>query len=978
MPKNGKSDPKRNPKTSAICFDADGNLVAFGGEFSQLKSINDANNSAETVLAEYLSKFDLINRGVLGADEPAISKFIKRWGNPDSVPVEAKFSDESWRLLTSYVDEFANTRFLSINIDDQKRQQALASFLLENHPLPIWANETETGKVVYSNPAANKIYENSPQSHEENRISDFLGSEDISREMLGILKSKGYIDNYDIKTKNESGNEIWVSGCAKLANNNGTELVVSSIQNITDRKNIENADRRAMNMLRDAIESLTEGFAIYDEKYRLVMFNRRYFEMNNLVGDLLKPGLKYETMLRTMAERGGYTDAKGSEEEWVRERLENATNYAKDDEVNHTNGKSYQVSIHPTKLGGFAVTRTDITERKTAEAQRREGDILVRTVLDASSAIVIMARTEDGKILYRSSAAAELFGDTKSAKEHYVDPTQREDLVKKLLSDGKVDNLQVLLNAKGKHLQTSISSRIAEYKGEEVIVTSVVDMTEQIKSQELLQQVLEACQIPIQMTSVKTGDLLFSTPETTALFGPVKNSRDYYIDQEDRPKLLRELREKGWYKDRVARYRGADGRIFWNSQSARLLEFNGEEVIVSNTRDLTEELAIQEELKSQRELLFQNEKMSALGELLAGVAHELNNPLSVVVGHSLMLLEEANDPDLVRRVEKISVSAERCAKIVKTFLAMARQQPTQMQSTDINSVVSTAVDLVGYGSKGDDIKLDCDLGKGIPNIPADADQITQVITNLIINAEQAMASSGVGDLVKISTNVVAEDEQKNFVEIVIEDNGPGIPDEIRARVFEPFFTTKSVGEGTGIGLAFCHRTIRSHDGQIWLDPNHGPGSKFVLYLPILPTSEEDESEDDSSAIGVQGLRALVVDDEPDVAELICEILQSEGIQVDIANSGKTATKFIESGRYDLLLSDINMPNLGGRELYEILKTRHPKLLDRMGFITGDTLGSASMSLLQESNLPCLEKPVTPGDLRDLIRGILGVGKRSGE
>ena len=469
------------------------------------------------------------------------------------------------------------------------------------------------------------------------------------------------------------------------------------------------------------------------------------------------------------------------------------------------------------------------------------------------------------------------------------------------------------------------------------------------------------------MTNAENGNLLFRSSETTALFGDVDTSKAYYVDPVARDKYIEILREKGWINEYKTKFRNARGGEFWGAVSARLIDFNGQQVIVSNTRDLTDELAIQEELSSQREMLFQNEKMSALGELLAGVAHELNNPLSVVVGHSLMLREEAADPNTVKRIEKISNAAERCAKIVKTFLAMARQQPSKMENTDVNLLISTAVDVAGYGSKGETLQIECDLSDEIPEIIADGDQITQVIINLIINAEQAIVGTGTGDLISVSTG---RGKSSDTVEIYVTDNGPGIPQNIMARIFEPFFTTKDVGDGTGIGLAFCHRIIHSHGGQIWVDTDYEHGSRFGISLPAATkTGQQEEGEDELSRTS-RNVNVLVVDDEIDVAELIAEILKKEGFAVDLVHSGAEAVEQLDRRSYDLLLSDLNMPELDGRGLYSVLKERHPDILERTAFITGDTMGFASQSLLQESKRPYLEKPVSPSELRELVYGIL--------
>ena len=743
---------------------------------------------------------------------------------------------------------------------------------------------------------------------------------------------------------------------------------------ITDQKSSEDDGRRVREVLQDAIESISEGFALYDDDRRLVICNQRYREMNIAVADLLEPGLDWEILMRESARRGVYSDAIGREEEWVRDRLDTSHDYVDEFELPQTDGSLYLVSTHPTKLGGFVVTRTDITERKKAELAERDGDLLIRTVLDASPSVVIMARTGDGEILYRSPAALEMFGRTQSAREHYVDPNERADFVTQMLADGQVDDYQILVKAKGKIIPTTISGRFAEYRGEEVIVTSVIDQTEQVKENELIKKVLEACPTAVRMSFANTGQILFSSPETIAMFGHVDNARISYVDQVEREKLLQEMRDgDGSYKDQKVRLIDAKGNEFWGAVSAQMIEFNGEDVIVSISRDLTDELALQDELTTQREMLFQNEKMSALGELLAGVAHELNNPLSIVVGHSLMLHEEVEDPELLRRINKISSAAERSAKIVKTFLAMARQQPTKMEPVGLKSIIATSVDVAGYGKTQQGLEIVSNIPDELPDISADADQITQVIINLILNAHQAISRSATGDRIEV---LARKGRRKDSIKIIVKDNGPGIDRNIRARIFEPFFTTKDVGDGTGIGLAFCHRIIHSHGGKIWLDHQYENGSKFCITLPIAASGNNTEHGSLPKQAG-DAKRILVVDDEIDVGEFIAEVLRKEDFDVDYAPSGREAFHYLENKRYDAVVSDLNMPGVDGRGLYDRLCIDFSDLVARTAFITGDTMGEASQKLLQASKRPYLEKPISPDELRKLVYGLLNDVKEDG-
>ena len=724
----------------------------------------------------------------------------------------------------------------------------------------------------------------------------------------------------------------------------------------------------AQELLRDAIESLKEGFALYDENRRLVMFNQRYADMNKGVAHLLKPGLDWEILMRETARRGIYADAIGKEGQWVSDRLANGVEYIQDFELTETDGRTYLVSVHPTRLGGFVVTREDITAKKQAAVEERDGVLLIQQVLDASSAVVTMARIGDGQILYRTPGALQLFGPSRSAKEHYVNPEKRADFVTQLLADGQVDDFKVdLRNAIGDQFPASISSQLIEYKGEEVIVTSTIDLTAQKEADALIRQVVEAYPAAINMTRADTGEVLFATPEIEELFGPADSSRSYYADPTEREQYLKDLRAAGSLKDRRIEFVDAKGRKFWGADSSRLIEFNGEEVIVSNTRDLTEEIALEDELSKQRDLLFQNEKMSALGELLAGVAHELNNPLSVVVGHSLMLKEEISDPDQVARIEKIGNAAERCAKIVKTFLAMARQQPSKIETVDVGWILDTATDVVGYGNKSGLVRITQKIVDGLPPIAADADQITQVIINLIINAEQALTSSGIGDQITVSACSLPS---SNMVEIAVQDNGPGIPEAIRARIFEPFFTTKDVVEGTGIGLAFCHRIVLSHGGQITLDSAVRDGTCFRMTLPAAKSDYVDADDTQSDVTDIDKNRVLIVDDEVEVGELNAEILRRDGFDVDFVASGEEALQQLDRRRYDVFLSDMNMPSVDGRKIYETLQARFPHMLTRTAYITGDTMGQSSLGLLTESGLPHLEKPVAPTELRDLVGRLL--------
>ncbi len=408
----------------------------------------------------------------------------------------------------------------------------------------------------------------------------------------------------------------------------------------------------------------------------------------------------------------------------------------------------------------------------------------------------------------------------------------------------------------------------------------------------------------------------------------------------------------------------ANGDTCWVSVSARLIKYKGTEVIVSHAFDLTDRINMQQELTRQREILHQSEKLSALGELLAGVAHELNNPLSVVVGQSLMLTETAKDEKTKERAEKIGNAADRCARIVKTFLAMARQQPARTTNVNLNEVLEASLEVAGYSMRTSGVDVSLRLSPELPFVWGDPDQLNQIFTNLLINAEQALRGWTGRKRVKIVTRF---DAVRNDVVIKVQDTGPGIPEAVRSRIFEPFFTTKEVGEGTGIGLAFCHRIVETHGGTIRAAPvPESGGTAFFVRLPASAQIDEAVEESSEDAGTDKRIRTLVIDDEQDVADLISEILTSDGHEVTIANSGTEALQKIQKHRYTVILSDLKMANLDGPSLFARLQEHHPEMAERVGFITGDTMSPKARNFLDASKRPFLEKPIRPNELREMF------------
>jgi PAS domain S-box-containing protein len=374
------------------------------------------------------------------------------------------------------------------------------------------------------------------------------------------------------------------------------------------------------------------------------------------------------------------------------------------------------------------------------------------------------------------------------------------------------------------------------------------------------------------------------------------------------------------------------------------------------TLDLTERKRAEAALAQSREALYQTEKLSALGSLLAGVSHELNNPLSIVVAQAVMMERQSQGSELAVRAQKIRRAADRCARIVQTFLAMARQKRPERAAVDLNAVAIAAHELADYGLKTDGIVSDLHLAPALPLIAADSDQLHQIIINLIVNAQQAMVEEGVENRVLTLRTALGE---SGMVTLEVCDNGPGIPEETRRRIFEPFFTTKPQGQGTGVGLSFSQGLAEAHGGRLELVPS-AKGACFRLTLPIdvgqtLPPVPAELP----LAAAAPARRALVIDDEAEIAEALADFLLVEGFTCDIAVGGADARARLRAGDFDLIVSDIRMPDIDGPQLHAWMTTERPDLLDRVAFATGDTLGIAAARFLADVKRPVLEKPFTP-------------------
>jgi two-component system NtrC family sensor kinase len=371
-------------------------------------------------------------------------------------------------------------------------------------------------------------------------------------------------------------------------------------------------------------------------------------------------------------------------------------------------------------------------------------------------------------------------------------------------------------------------------------------------------------------------------------------------------------------------------------------------------------------LKTTRAQLVQSEKLSIIGEFVAGVAHELNNPLTGVVGYAQLLND--SDVDLVTQKtysRRIVQSAMRCQRIVQNLLSFARQHPPERRAVNLNDVLESVVDLLQYELRTSNIEVTKRFASDLPSLMGDGHQLQQVFLNIINNARQAM--EGRPD----SSIVITTERSDTGVRLVFQDNGPGISSENLSRIFDPFFTTKDVGKGTGLGLSLSYGIIQEHGGRISARSEPGKGAAFIIDLPIMhavpvasPTAPTNSSKT-SSHIGA-GKRLLAVDDEEHILQLARDILQAEGYHVDIASDGEAALKQLSERKYDLILCDIKMPGMSGEQFFERVRGEDNNSAERIIFMTGDVMSPSTDQFLKNREKRCISKPFSPTELRAAV------------
>jgi PAS domain S-box-containing protein len=863
--------------------------------------------------------------------------------------------------------------------DQLEEREQLLKTVANGIPLPIVIARISQPEVLFANELATEVF-GLRIGHQRDAIrAAYLDLSDRKR-LIERLFRDGRVDRFEVELRRTDGTTMWAILSARAIMIGGQLAMLVTVTDISDRR----AAQVELEEREERFRAIAEGVPLSvlisrTEPSEILFANARAFETFGLT-----VGLESEA-IRAIYARAG--DRSRLLERLAREGRVDGFEV----EMRARDGSTLWclLSAREVSFGGrpaVLTAITEVTQLKTMQQALQESEARLAAFMENAPVGMYLKDLEGRYVLLNPEMSKVLGTDIESMLGRTVlespigpDAGFIPERDQEVLRTGRVMVSEEHLPNPDQYTWELVirfpvrgpEGRITHIGGFDVDITARKGMEEALKaSEQRFRAFAEAHPVPLFIAHMDTARVIFASPPCAELLRvPLDElvagtTLRFYVDVEDRAKIMEQLRCEGGLDGVEVRLRRADGSEFWAAFTSRLITFEGQNAVVTALVDLTERKRVEAELARQRQILHQNEKMSALGSLLAGVAHELNNPLSVVVGHASLLEDFATDTSIRERALKIRTAADRCARIVRTFLAMARSKPRQRTAVQLNDTINEALEIVAYGLRTADVEVVRALAPDLPPVAADGDQLHQVFANLFVNAQQALQSVPPPRRLTVTSGFDAD-----TVWVEVADNGPGVPADLAGRIFEPFFTTKPQGVGTGVGLSVCHGIMAAHGGEIRLEPQRQEGATFAVRLPRTPVEAAERPAD--PPVRRRGpARILVVDDEPEVGQMLIDILERDGYRVDRAHSGREALNRLRASKVDLILSDLRMPDLDGPALYRELAAQRPDLLSRIVFMTGDTLGGDMTGFLSETGVRLLEKPLDPTTVSTRVAMVL--------
>jgi PAS domain S-box-containing protein len=771
---------------------------------------------------------------------------------------------------------------------------------------------------------------------------------------------------------------------------------------ITERKKAEEAVKLSEQNFRNSMDTSMYGVRIVDAKWHTLYANQEYLDIHGYRNiaeadaskpkDIFTPAEYTRYLKRRERAARGEPEPATIEMELVR----------RDGAIRHVLVSRKEVLWNGQKQ--FQILYNDITDRRLAEEALKISEQNFRNSMDTST-IGIRISDRENNNLYANQAMLDIFG-YKNAGEidntppyHLYSPEShaayRLRNEKFLRGEPMPKQVEIDIIRKGgslRNLQVSMSEVF--WGGKPQYQTLYNDITELKQSEAARQESEEKYRLIVEnnrdmiFTVNEDEEYVYVSPAVTSMLGYqpselIGNRFISYVHPDDRHVIEEEIKRTYTvgYKvsgDSEYRMRQASGSWLWVvSRGSRVIDKNGELLyFIGIIRDITEHKMAEEEKRRLEEKAQVASRLAAVGEMAAGIAHEINNPLTGVLGFSQMLMEKKDVPDDIKEaLALIADGSSRVADIVKRLLTFARQTKPVKTLASLNELIENTLKLREYVLRTNNIKVITVFDPELPWSVVDPGQMQQVFLNLIVNAEQAMKkANGKGTL------TIRTEKKNNDIRLIFQDDGPGITKENMGHLFEPFFTTKEPGEGTGLGLSLSRSIILEHNGKMSVESEFGRGVTFILELPLVEALPAEGvatvAEQNTQNAAVKSGKIMVVDDEPGVRALLEKSLKKVGYTVDTFGDAGTANDKIDSGAiYDVILTDVRMPGMNGIEFYSRIIEQTPAMKNKFIFITGDIMGVDIKTFLGQNKLPYLAKPFSVDSLKEKINAIMLVGQQ---
>jgi PAS domain S-box-containing protein len=856
------------------------------------------------------------------------------------------------------------------------------------------------GKFLAVNPALAEITGYPEEELLQMNVSDlYVNPAEREAILEGIALAAGKTTT-ELNFRKKDGTEIIVSDTKVAVRDSAGKILYFDgiLEDITERKRAEEALRESRKRYLDLVNFLPQTIFELDERGNLIFASAHGAQAFGYTLEDRNKGLSIHQMF--------IPEDRDRAIENMRSVLSGKETRGYEYTALRKDGSTFPVISYsaPIIRGGKPMGLTgvlmDITERKQAEETLRESEEKYKTLVEIAGemgeGIAVVQDTDDQQTstVFLNAHFPEMLG------------YKREEMIgKPVWQFLPTDSLAILRDRyrrrqKGEnvpsHYETAavrkdgtlvpieVTMAVTTYEGKTASVAFVRDITERKRAEEASQESEERYRSIVELapdgivtispeglvTSCNTAFLQLSGFSEGEIVGKYFLELPTLLEQDmpiyatvfsavlagEQPPRF----EFTWrHKDGSLRLAEADIGVMSVGDNSR-----GLQAII---RDITERKQAEEREKQLQQELSLASRLASIGEMASGVAHEINNPLTGVIGFSQLLMSK-DIPDNIRdNLQVIHSEAQRVARIVAGLLTFARQRQPGRERTDINDTLSAVMELRSYEMKVNNIEVETRLAPDLPKTMADASQLQQVFLNIALNAEKEMIVAHNRGRLSVKTEKIDD-----FIRVSFSDDGPGISRENLEKIFDPFFTTREVGNGTGLGLSICHGIITQHHGKIYARSELGKGATFIIELPIVSDTGQTEAatviEEESRQ--QSGARILVVDDETAILDFLKRLLTKEGYRVETLNRAQAALERLQSEQYDLILLDIKMPGMSGIDLYYRIEAIDPALTQRTMFITGDVMETTTKDFLDKTKAPHIAKPINIEQLKKEINQIL--------